>query len=1152
MSDRKISSVFNVSPRYLRSTVLERDFPDPHSLENYVVTSHARDCLIRLSRGLRPGATDRAWRLTGNYGSGKSSFALLAARWFSGEGAKLGKALGADLDHRSFGLDRAPEFLPVLITGSRESIGRAILRAVLGVMDAQYTRGQKAETLAEIQRTVDGDRIPTDQEVVRWVQWCNAKLIRDGKAKGMLILLDELGKFLEFAAFHPQSEDIFLLQRLAEAATRSDDEPLFVIGLLHQGFSDYASNLDQTAQHEWDKIAGRFEEMLFNQPLVQVSQLVAAALQVKTQQLPPDFRKEAKAGMEAVMNLGWLGQTARRAELEELAPRLFPLHAMVVPALVRVFQRFGQNERSLFSFLLSNEPFGLQTFAGGALAAGHMYRLADFYDYVRANFGYRLANQSYRTHWTLIESMVESFSSADELDQRIVKTVGILNLLDQTELAPTREAIVAAVASGRGVTESRVVAALERLHTGRVLYRRGSSGAYCLWSHTSVDLEAAFERATKAIGSLGQVGAYLKDILETRPLVARRHYIQTGNLRYFSVHYCPVGELEKAVAENPAADGAVVVALCETAQDIAVAEKWARGASAKRHSSVLVAVPNDPLANHAGLVAESMRWEWVAINTPELHGDRYAREEVSRQRAAARFRLEQRIQDLLGLRSFSSSMALRWYCEGKATNIASAKDLLSRVSQMCDGLYSSAPRIRNELINRRSLSSAAAAARQRLIELIFTNAHQCLLGMDATKKPPEMSIYLSVLAKARIHREQAGVWQLVEPHGENDDPCNLGPTFAAIRAYLEKHADSRVSAAALLAHLERPPLGVRAGPAILILAIYAAMHSDEVALYEDGRFLRDVGGDEFLRLAKVADTFELQLCRVAGVRSELFRSLLEVLEFGTAERREGFRVLEVVRPLCQFLARLPDVVLNSRRLGAQTLAARDVILQSADPGKLLFQELPEACGLKAFGSHHKAGTVEGRQFAQRLRDIVDELREYYPNLLEKMRAAVREHFGVAGSFPEVRRKLAARARPLTMVATEIKLKSLCLRLADEKLADDTWLESLGSLVSLQPPARWKDSDEDMFHRDIAALAARFRSLESIAFAKKDAGEWSEAFRLALTRSDGSELQEVVYIEKDEQAAVDALAAEMTRMMSKNRRVGVAALTKIAWSKLERK
>ena len=337
-----------------------------------------------------------------------------------------------------------------------------------------------------------------------------------------------------------------------------------------------------------------------------------------------------------------------------------------------------------------------------------------------------------------------------------------------------------------------------------------------------------------------------------------------------------------------------------------------------------------------------------------------------------------------------------------------------------------------------------------------------------------------------------------------------------------------------------------------MLAIFAAIHSDEVAFYEDGRFLREVGGDEFLRLAKVSASFELQLCRVAGVRAELFQSLIQILEFGPSSRGNRFMVLDVVRPLCQFLARLPEFVLNTKRVSARTLAVRTAVLHSQEPGRLLFHELPQACDLKPFDGKKKVSAADGTQFAKRLREAVDELRESYPALLERMRNAVREHFSMTGAFAEVRRKMAVRARPLTLVAGESKLKNLCMRLADEKLAEDAWLESLGSLVALQPPGRWKDQEEDIFMRDIAAMAVRFRSLESIAFAKKEVGEWSEAFRVAVTRSDGTEVQEVVYIEKEEQAAIDALAQKLTTLVGKNRRIGLAAITQIAWSKFERK
>jgi hypothetical protein len=176
------------------------------------------------------------------------------------------------------------------------------------------------------------------------------------------------------------------------------------MGILHQGFDAYAENLDPTAQREWEKVAGRFEELLFNQPLDQIAELIAAALRVRVATLPAFARDEARSGLDVAMRLGLFGRNLPNRRRDNLASRIYPLHGTTVPAVVRAFSRFGQNERSLFSFLLSDEPFSLQSFSHRAIERGGTYRMPDFYDYMRVNFGYRLSMQSYRSHWTQIRT----------------------------------------------------------------------------------------------------------------------------------------------------------------------------------------------------------------------------------------------------------------------------------------------------------------------------------------------------------------------------------------------------------------------------------------------------------------------------------------------------------------------------------------------------------------------------------------------------------------------------------------------------------------------------------------------------------------------------------------------------------------------------
>jgi hypothetical protein len=1145
-----IESLYQIAPRYLRSTNLERDFGDPKALDSYVLTQHAQACLERLAVGLQPASTQRAWRLTGDYGSGKSSFALFLAHWFNDKAHQLSKTLGTNVNYDHFSLGRKPRYLPVLVTGSREPISIAMMRGLARLFPEMYRHGVPSLLQQRIEALASTRQRTRDEDIVDLIRLANEKFIRDGRGNGLLIILDELGKFLEHAAYYPESQDIYLLQRLAEtAATSGKTAPLFVIGLLHQGFDAYAGSLDQSAQREWEKIAGRFDEILFNQPLTQICELIASALRVRQTSAPAFAREEAREGVEAALRLGWFGRAADRRQLINLAIQVYPIHGTVIPALVKAFNRFGQNERSLFSFLLSDEPFSLASFSGRMISPGSMYRLSDLYDYIRTNFGHRLVMQSYRSHWTQIESMVESFATSDALELAILKTIGLLNLIDSPDLLATEEAIVAALDGTAEYSNASIRHAIERLYKGkRVLFRRGLAQAFCLWPHTSVDLESALERATTAIGHVSDVGQQLPRFLETRPLVARRHYIETGNFRYFEVRYLPVDQVENVAAQTTTADGLVIVALCETKAECEKAEQISHSDLLSSKANILLAVPNEPLAQQAGLLAAVLRWEWVASNTEELNGDRFAREEVTRQVASARQLLQTRVQQLIGLRSLTRATGLKWFRAGQPQKIANARQLLQRISDQCDEIYSTAPHIKNELVNRRTLSSAAAAARMRLIERLLSDSDKPFLGMDPQKKPPEMSIYFSVLREAKIHIEKIrDSWILQIPNSAND-PLNVRPCLTAIRSLLERQGDQRIKASDVLRHLAAPPFGVHAGLAPIFLTIYTALHHQELAFYEEGTFLSEVTGKEFLRLCKAPQSFELQLCRIKGLRAEVFESLLHVLKIPPTKQNDA-RILDVVKPLCVFVARLPDYVRNTKRLSDQARQVRDVILASREPVDLLFEDLPRACGMDRFPIHGECSFSDAMQFANRLKTLLDELRSGFFSLLERMRRSICAAFDIVDCSDELRVRLAARTESIAVLATESRLRALCLRFADHTSSDDAWLESIGNLLSLQPPSRWRDADEDTFESEIAELALRFKHLESIAFDQNAGRQFTEAFRISLTRSDGAEANQVVFLQKEQLQEVDAAAAQIQTLVDANRVVGLAALSRAFWTVL---
>ena len=136
--------------------------------------------------------------------------------------------------------------LPVLITGSREPLAVSLGRSLYGALNETFDTRSKSKVLEDL-RAVFKNPTPSlsDQEALQFLVEANRELITKKRAQGLLVILDELGKFLEYAAFHPDRQDIFLLQRLAELSSRSGKEPIFTVGLLHQGFNAYANQLSQ-------------------------------------------------------------------------------------------------------------------------------------------------------------------------------------------------------------------------------------------------------------------------------------------------------------------------------------------------------------------------------------------------------------------------------------------------------------------------------------------------------------------------------------------------------------------------------------------------------------------------------------------------------------------------------------------------------------------------------------------------------------------------------------------------------------------------------------------------------------------------------------------------------------------------------------------
>ncbi len=1128
--------------RFVRAVHLERDFDDVEALHDYVVTEATLDAFARIIDGLRVGSRQRAWRLTGVYGSGKSSFALALAQILSRPPKQVPVRL------RQFSKKCAAYcgdggFLPLLLTASRNSLARLLLERVIGAASNMVKSGREPAFVREARAALCAAVAPDlDASALRALDALIVHLENRKLATGICLIIDEMGKILEYAAMHPSRQDVYLLQQIAERSARTGAQPLVVVGILHQGFSTYASRSSLTLRKEWEKVAGRFEEIVMQPNLEQSMILTGAALR-GTQRRPLEgkLKNQLSANARSLSKLGWFGPLGEPSS--ELLCGLYPIHSSAFPVLVRLFQRFGQNERSLFGFLLLDEPFGLQDFMTENREVGSLYRIHQIFDYVSANFAPQLRHEP-GSRWDVLEALVSSYAARGSEDELLIlKSIAVLNLLDSQGLLATD----ALLRLSLSLSANRYERALTNLTKGlRIVYDRGHSGGYCLWSHTSVDLVDCYSRAEREIGHTEAVADQVKQSLSSRPLVARRHYIETGNLRYFLIQHVTAAEVAHSLdAYNPdQADGQIVIVLCDTEeQRVTMSGYLAARAPHEWPDQLLVAI-TPPLSGLAPLLHEERCWSWVSTHVPELGQDGFAMAEVSRLLDESRDRLRRALHELLGLGFGEVEVDVSWYRRGRPVGAGGSRQLLRLVSDICESVYSSGPSLRNELVNRAELSSAAAAARMRLIERIFAFPNEPMLGLDPDRKPPEMSMYLSALHNSGLHgRVGKKGWGFRLP---KDDICNLKPALTCVISTLKDAAEKRVSLGRLMELLRRPPYGIREGLILLLIAVACAIDEQNIALYERGSFVRKVTGEHFARMTKQPDEYAFQYYAITGVRSALFRQLLQLLDSG--HQPDAVNLLDVVRPLLEFAGQLPLYATRSKRLGAEARAVRVALLVAREPAALIFDGLPRACGLVPFpaaGRKHSKADVE--RFLATLRAALDELRAAYFELVERLWAELAATFDYTGNPHSARPRLAERARRLLNTAREPRLKGFCLRLADAGLADEPWMESLASFVCAKPPKNWFDADADRFDEELALLRDRFVKAESLSFSERDG---DHAVRVSLTRADGSQVDQVVHLSPDELVQVAELEVRFRELLEKHRRLGLAAMSRAMWEALD--
>ncbi len=1036
-----------IARRFQKSIRIDTDLGDKSALDGFVCPKSSSEILLSMARHVSE-AEQGAFTWTGPYGSGKSSLAIAMGALLNGN---------TDLQKQAskvFGRRLTNAIWKALPTGSK---GWRMLPVVGRRDDPINVIGESLQSAGLVSKQPRGGW--TENHLISTLTEISAS---NPKTHGGLILfVDEMGKFLEAAA--QDGTDIYIFQQLAEAASRSNGR-LILIGVLHQAFEEYAHRLSHEMRDEWAKIQGRFIDLPVNTVGEEQIDLISRAIE-------SDHNvKEPGALSTNIAKLARRDRTADAENLAEILEGCWPLHPVVACLLGPISRRrFGQNQRSIFGFLNSSEPHGFQDYLRSATGE-YLYGPDKLWDYLRTNLEPSILASPDGHRWALAAEALERCEAigGDDFHIKLLKTIAVIDLFKERSGLVANFQLLQMCFPDE--TEKSLKQGLAQLDKWSLTIFKKFLDAHAIFAGSDFDIDQAVGKALEEIDEIDF--ATLKTLAGLQPLLAKRHYHETGAMRWFDVNLAPACDLVQMAGNFKPKSGVIgqlllaiptegetEEAVKDICRDVArLSDEWDILAGLSKRSWAIVTLARELLA-----------LDKVRNDHPELQGDPVARREVEARLADLQAQLESELS-----KSFDRA---EWFRKHHSSKSFRQSDLSSLVSKLADRRFSQCPRLHNELMNRFKPSGSAIAGQNILLRRMVQNEGEPRLGINGY--PAEGGLFASILESTGLYAEVDNKWQFVSP-SDDESGCRLFPAWEVAIEYVKKHESRSISVSELYTEWRKPPFGIKEGLMPILGVAFILSQRENLAIYREGIFRARFDDVDVEYLAKDSESIQLRWMDLGDVSRRLLSDMAEIVrnldEKNTLIHLEP---IDVARGLVAIYEQLPQWTKRTMRLSANAAMVRDIFKRARDPNKFLFDDLPALLGDSKVDPKNEEDLL---RVVSIVNEGLQELIAAYPSMIHRLRDIMISELQVPNLSPQSLAELRERAENIKELAGDFRLNAFVGRLS---LFDgsDPGFEGIASLVANKPPRDWVDPDMDEAAIEITDMAQKFLRAETFARVK---------------------------------------------------------------------
>ena len=938
-----------------------------------------------------------------------------------------------------------------------------------------------------------------------------------GKGGLLVITIDEFGKFLEYAAKNDPEKEIYFIQQFAEFINDSERN-IILLTVLHQGVDSYSQNLDQSQRDSWRKVNGRFKELVFNEPVEQLLNLASVHFQSFLGKFKETNFSKSYVQLQS-KNKVLLGDDKYYSNLKN---SLYPLDIYSAHVLARSLQKYGQGERSLFSYL--NNPENREALK--EIPKNQFYTISMVHDYLNRNF-YSYLNSKYNpdySHWHAIKKSLQRSEFIDGVDwsaaQEIIKTIGILEMFSSSAAKVDLNFIVTYCAARfKGTLIKKTIRLLEKW---KVIRYSKFNFSYKLFAGSDLDIERELLKAEGQVPILTDLLPKLKAHFDFPVVTAKAHSYVTGTPRLF----------EYELTENPIStvEGVVADGIINLIFSTKLKSKDIVSVSKKSEVAILHCLfTNTDKAEMALFEIEKTK---SVLKNIEGEGDRVAIQELQSILRSNKVLLNHYVLDMM------YSKDVKWFFAGKSVKINNRKELNKFLSKICDIVYSKTPIIRNELINRNSTSGAISSARKKYFSALCKGYEQAELGFDADKFPPEKTIYYTLLENTGIHKKNIQSYQLNKPSKKSA----LHEIWQVCEKFLKSTSKERRKLVDLIEILKSAPYGMKQGVIDFWIPTFLFVKRGDYALYSEDVFKPYINEQELYLIVRNPHLYEIKSFELSNLRLSFFNRYRELLRLDSSDSLAIESFIESIRPILLLYKGLTPYAKETKKISKEARSLREAIVKTKELDSAFFESFPRALGFDAESLLKAENNFD--DYILKFHYCLEELKDAYSSLLNRIEEFIQEEiFDEKLNFADYKPMLAARFKNIKGHQLHSKQRTFLQRLSSPLDDRDSWIASIGQVLIGKALSSSNDEDELLLKENFINLIEELDNINELHELQYDAKK-EDIFKLELTSNSKGKQAHIVRISKSKLKKASKSIANIEKELGNEKQLRIAILAQL--------